>query len=230
MKLNSYISILSLTLLTSHLPVKAKAAFDDRIFIAAEENNLALVTNLLEEDDFDPNQTDSQRRTALFIAAQCNSEDVARFLLQSGADPNKANADGATALHIAAQQNSKEVAALLIKSGPRLNGEVADILSSYVGTDISQWMIQFIMTTKADLNQGGKWEQTPLYVAAQNNSKDVAELLLQAGAHVNQAKNNGCIPLHIAALNNSTDVVCHEVGNIECVFYMSCDRWRFGPP
>ena len=59
----------------------------------------------------------------------------------------------------------------------------------------------------ADVNKADNYEETPLYVAAENGRKDVVEVLLRAGADVNKADNDGWTPLHIAARNGHKDAV-----------------------
>jgi hypothetical protein len=64
---------------------------------------------------------------------------------------------------------------------------------------------------KADPNlvssKDDKYGQTPLHVAAFNDRKDVAELLLASKADVNAKANNGSTPLHLAAAKGNKDMV-----------------------
>eukprot|EP00957_Ditylum_brightwellii_P062328 4729196-Ditylum_brightwellii.AAC.1 len=48
---------------------------------------------------------------------------------------------------------------------------------------------------------------TPLYIAAREGHKEVAEVLLSQGVYVNNATNYGWTPLHIAAKEGHKDVV-----------------------
>ncbi len=48
---------------------------------------------------------------------------------------------------------------------------------------------------------------TPLYIACQNGHKDVADLLLQAGADKDKAFGNGRTPLYIASQKGQKDIV-----------------------
>ena len=47
---------------------------------------------------------------------------------------------------------------------------------------------------------------TPLHDAAEQNSVDVARLLIERGADIDAKDNNGSTPLHYAAVENSFDV------------------------
>ena len=92
----------------------------NRFHYAAIEGDVSTVNQLLEEgvpvdcvDGFD--------RTALFRAAQNNSTDVIRLLLQNGANANKRNLDGYTPLHEAAYENSTEAIAVLVEHGASIN-------------------------------------------------------------------------------------------------------------
>ena len=56
----------------------------------------------------------------------------------------------------------------------------------------------------ADVN--AKDERTPLHFAAENNSKEIGELLINNGAEVNAKDYEGWTPLHLAAAHNSKDI------------------------
>jgi ankyrin repeat protein len=67
-------------------------------------------------------------------------------------------------------------------------------------------MVEFLLTSKADVNARDKYGTTPLEEAAQWGHKDVAELLLDNKADVNARDNFGWTPLHRAALRGRKDV------------------------
>lgn len=52
-----------------------------------------------------------------------------------------------------------------------------------------------------------KYGQPPLHIAAFNDRKDVAELLLASKADVNAKAKNGSTPLHLAAAKGNKDLV-----------------------
>jgi len=58
----------------------------------------------------------------------------------------------------------------------------------------------------ANVNAVTEYGWTPLYEAAENGHKAVAELLIAKGANVNAARENGSTPLHAAAGEGYKDV------------------------
>ena len=61
--------------------------------------------------------------------------------------------------------------------------------------------VRIALNLKAEVNAKDGNGQTPLHVAARNNSLEVAELLISSGAEVNAKDNRGETPLHLAAWN-----------------------------
>ena len=51
-----------------------------------------------------------------------------------------------------------------------------------------------------------EYKHTPLHTAAANNSVDVAQLLIDAGASIDKLDKDGLAPLHIAAENNALEI------------------------
>jgi cytohesin len=85
---------------------------------------------------------------------------------------------------------------------------------------------ELLLAHKADVNAKGKWNITPLYLAAGSGHKEVVELLLANKADVNARDSyEGMTPLHCAAafghknvaellLTNNADVnATNKVGN-----------------
>ena len=67
--------------------------------------------------------------------------------------------------------------------------------------------VQAFIEARADINKKGKCGQTPLFVAAKKNHREIAELLIIAQADVNKSINNNCFPLYIAASRGHRDIV-----------------------
>ena len=60
--------------------------------------------------------------------------------------------------------------------------------------------------TGANVNEPGKWQETPLHAAAIYGHTDTARLLLEKRADVNARDKLQRAPLHSAALNGHTDL------------------------
>lgn len=72
-----------------------------------------------------------------------------------------------------------------------------------------QQIVEFLLSTKAEVNARDNAGSTPLHqaAAAEGHSGDVLELLLAHGAAVNAADRQGLTPLHYATLANNRDAV-----------------------
>ena len=98
-------------------------------------------------------------------------------LLRAHVPVNSAEGDGSTALHWAAYDNNLELARILLKA-------------------------------RADVNAKTRLEgMTPLYMACQNGSAPMIELLLANGANANGANSMGTTPLMEAAASGSAPAV-----------------------
>jgi uncharacterized protein len=98
-------------------------------------------------------------------------------LLRAGVQVNSAEGDGSTPLHWAAYDNNLEMARILLKA-------------------------------HADVNAKTRLEGlTPLYMACENGSAPMIDLLLSNGANANEADTLGATPLMEASASGSADAV-----------------------
>ena len=103
--------------------------------------------------------------------------EVVRSLLKQAADVNGAQGDGMTALHWAATRDEVDVAEMLL----------------YAGANV-----------RAATRLGGL---TPLWLAAQNGSAKMIDLLLTRGADANVTTSLGVTPLMLAAASGSVEAL-----------------------
>ncbi|MEG4804154.1 ankyrin repeat domain-containing protein [Microcoleus sp. ARI1-B5] len=183
-------------------------------------------------------------RTPLFFA---RSPEMAKLLIAKGADVNAKNKNGMTPLHTARSKAIAQIllsagAKINIKEENARNGGTT-LLHNAVKIGFKELVQQLIKdganvaildsekrtplhyaTTKEvaallmlDINAMDQSGNTPLHLAVDRGSQDIAELLIANGARVNVRNENGQTPLYraiaighneIAALliNNGTDV------------------------
>ena len=107
--------------------------------------------------------------TRLPNAAQNGDQAEVQALLRAHVSVDSAEGDGTTALHWAAYQNNLALA-------------------------------QELLNARANVNAVTRLESvTPLYMACENGSAPMVELLLKHGANVNQADGLGTTPLMMAS-------------------------------
>jgi ankyrin repeat protein len=67
-------------------------------------------------------------------------------------------------------------------------------------------VIEFLISSGADVNVGDKWGYTPLEFATDKGHKEVVELLIENGADVNVGGRSGQTPLNIALQRKHEDI------------------------
>ncbi|MEG5038185.1 MULTISPECIES: ankyrin repeat domain-containing protein [unclassified Microcoleus] len=149
---------------------------------------------------------------------KARSKAIAKILLAAGAkinikEDNARNGKGTTLLHNAAKIGFKELVEQLIKDGANVA-----ILDSEKRTPLHYATTKEVAALlMLDINAMDEYGNTPLHLAVDRGSQDIAELLIANGARVNARNENGQTPLYraiaighneIAALliNNGTDV------------------------
>ncbi len=144
--------------------------------------------------------------TALHEAAR--SGDTARVKLLLGENPGEVSAHnsfGITPLHYAAIGGNQETADLLLASGAKIDEGTRTGITPLYGA-VSEGKIQmarFLIRKGANVNAITTEGAVPLHAAT---SKEMAQLLVGAGAKVTTKNRYGFTPLHIAAHYGYIDV------------------------
>ena len=81
---------------------------------AASTNRIEVIRTLI-DSDYDLDETDERKRTALVIATAANYQEIAKLLLEAGCNPNVSDEFGQTALMYAIVNKNLEIAELLLK-------------------------------------------------------------------------------------------------------------------
>ena len=194
---------------------------EDDLMRAIETNNIADLKSLLKKDPLLINKTGANGNTMLMIACQSKNLAIVKMLLEMGAQGtiNKQNAIGDTALHIACKNGYVAIASVLVLNGadltiknvlgktpievcddPALKAKLELHLANvkkmfeFVKNNRTQDLRQLLKTFRSinivDLTTG----DTPLHIACQLGNKDIALLLLQAGANPTLKNNDGQTP------------------------------------
>ena len=136
------------------------------------------------------NEVSFEGATPLALAAEVNSLDVIKALVEGGADPNIATEKGTTPLILAAGGATDE-------QRPRSPEERA----------LAVHTARFLVEHGADVNAAGDFGWTAIHVAAYQGLNDVVEYLAGKGGKLNTKDELGQTPLSIAL-----SVVTKEAG------------------
>ncbi|XP_074153238.1 fibronectin type 3 and ankyrin repeat domains protein 1 isoform X1 [Sminthopsis crassicaudata] len=147
------------------------------LMVAAQKGYLRLVKILI-SNGTDVNLKNGSGKDSLMLACYAGHLDVVKYLREHGASWEARDLGGCTALHWAADGGHANIIEWMIKDGCKI-----DVLDT-----------------------GSGW--TPLMrVSAVSGNKEVASLLIDAGADVNVKDKDGKTPLMVAVLNNHEELV-----------------------
>jgi len=156
---------------------------------AVSKNDLKLTEALLNKG-IKPNEGTEAPMT---VAAARGNKAMLELLASHGGDIRFGGNNGWTPLHAAAAGHFAPIVATIL-------------YQKYSGEDFKGCM-EWLLAKGADAKApGGYSKLTPLHVAAKNNFKPGAELLIAAGADVNAKAEFDSTPLHWAVINDAMEI------------------------
>lgn len=183
-----------------------------KFFAAVESGDTDTVKQMLESGAVDVNLPGKRGETALYKAIVKAQEEVVDLLLESGADVNLGNKDGASPLMRAASRNDGPLVERLIALGADVNAQ--DDIGSTTLLKVSAMnkpqteVVRILIEHGADPNIRMNHGWSPLMFAAGNGHREIAAMLLAAGADTEIVSEN----------DNTTAIMwASKAGHIEIV-------------
>ena len=157
-------------------------------------NDINRMSYLIDDKKAKMNGIGQDGKTLLEKAVRSNSEELFQFLLSKGADINQKNGKLETPLHVAAQLKNPRMMEAVLAANPDVNaqdakGETA-LLICVMQNDAHA--VSTLLSHKADPNVAAKGGVVPLTEVV---DPQIAQELLQNGAHVNVVTDSGKDPL-----------------------------------
>ena len=146
--------------------------------------------------------------TPLHYAAQHNSTESAKLLLESGADIEAKDMSNLTPLHYAAQHNSTESAKLLLESGADIeaNAESNATPLHYAAWNNSKESAQLLLERGADIEaQRYKQSHTSSQCCMDKQHRVCTTITSNVVQTLTAKDTKNLTPLHYAAQHNSTE-------------------------
>ncbi|MEG4393940.1 ankyrin repeat domain-containing protein [Microcoleus sp. BROC3] len=156
----------------------------------------------------------AKNKNGLTPLHRARSKAIAQILLSAGAkinikEENARNGKGTTLLHNAAKIGFKELVEQLIKDGANVA-----ILDSEKRTPLHYATTKEVAALlMLDINAMDEYGNTPLHLAVDRGSQDIAELLIANGARVNARNANGQTPLYQAIAIGHNDIAALLIKN-----------------
>ena len=152
---------------------------------AAEYGQLSVVEFLLKQqvDCNKPSRREQGRKAAtspLYVAAQKGHSAIVECLLAVGAQTAWRDSEGNTALDVAAKKGHKAVVSLLLTSLSQPSEQARLFSASFLGQTS---LLELILSRGVDVNVPF-CGATPLFWAAQEGHREIAQALIRAGADI----------------------------------------------
>lgn len=177
-----YIEIIKLILsynkkITGISILDIKDKFGDTAIFYAITNKNVQITNLLLNNNANPNMENINKYNALHYAIQMRSLEICKILIPHMDNINAVTSIGESALHIAANLQLEQIVLLLLKNGIDLN--------------LQQFNNEF----------------TALHYIAINNNINIGKILIEHNIDCNLQDSHGNTILHIALINNNISLI-----------------------
>ncbi|XP_052200350.1 potassium channel AKT1-like [Diospyros lotus] len=157
-----------------------------------------LLLHQLLKRGLDPNESDSNGRTALHIAASKGSENCVLLLLDYGADPNSRDSEGNVPLWEAILGGHDPVVQLLADNGATINsGDVGHFACTAVEQN-NLALLKEIVRRGGDVMRPKINGPAALHVAVCEGNIEIVKFLLDQGADIDKPDNHGWTPRQLA--------------------------------
>lgn len=161
---------------------------------AAANPNSEILRNLLQNHPDVNVRRELDGATPLHIAAFTGQRGNVKLLLQAGAEVNCKNKQGASPLHFASLKDFTKVSELLINAGAFIDDQVGNHMTPLhtAARQAHFGSVRLLLERGASIDiQSGISGKTALYVASEQGSSAIVELLLYYNADITIADKNG---------------------------------------
>lgn len=179
------------------------------IIAAAGGNNLRKMNELLSRNA-DTKAKTSEGNTALHIAAEEGSPEIAQALLAKGAAINEKNNDGMTPLMIAVEERRLAMVEVLLNNGADVSvkdndGETA---LDYAKGESDNTIIELLRQAKSGKKANATVSADDIFsLVRKGDLTKLQELLKKNPSAVNAKDDSGATPLHYAARQNAPAMI-----------------------
>lgn len=153
------------------------------------------------------------------IAAQHDSFDVLKYMIECGAEIDEPNSKGETPLFTACTRPNLDIIEFLIESGsdynrPNINGESP----LHICCKFNHLLAAKVLLSQKniDLDRPNVLGQTALFSSVSSNHLDLVKCLIEKGANANKCDQNGTSPISSAVITKNVEIVKFLVSKNVC--------------
>ncbi|CAG8533324.1 12831_t:CDS:2 [Dentiscutata erythropus] len=173
---------------------------------AAQQGNLHIAKNLIEQGRVKATDRDSQNATPLHWAAINNHVIMAKYLIDNGAEVDALGGElDATPLHWAARSGHLSMVTLLVNHGADPNIRDSQGFNGlHIATHSSTTMlVLYLLYHDMDIDTPDVLQHTPLMWAAYQGDASTVDLLIRLGASLSKTDAAQFTPLHWAMIKGN---------------------------
>ncbi|MCH5283516.1 MAG: ankyrin repeat domain-containing protein [Treponema sp.] len=174
---------------------------------AVENGNVDMASFLLDKGA-NINCCDSRSRTALDLAIEKEDVELISFLLERGADIGDSESSLKAALDFAIKNDNADILSFLAEQAVHKDVYIEDkpFLFFAMENDYKK-LVELLIEKGANIECRGKYENTPLLIAAHDGNLALVSLLVEHGANIECENEDKFTPLSAAAAKGSLDTV-----------------------
>ncbi|RDY12654.1 Potassium channel AKT1, partial [Mucuna pruriens] len=146
----------------------------------------------------DPNEVDTNGKTALHIAASKGNDHCVALLLEHGANPNITDLDGNVPIWEAMKGGHKSIMKLLVDNGADISFADVGYFSCMAIEQNNLELLKGIVQCGGDLTQPMNNRSTALHAAVCEGNVEIVKFLLSIGADIDKEDANGMSPRYLA--------------------------------
>ncbi|KAL2837645.1 ankyrin repeat-containing domain protein [Aspergillus pseudoustus] len=176
---------------------------------AVSDRNYEATVHLLDLGA-DIDAVDRSGCTPLMIAAQIPAERIARLLVDRGARVEIVEEHGQNAMHMGASHGLVGLLEHLHRAGLSVHATTNDGATALHHASRSprgEDTVKYLLGAGANISATNSVGQTPLHIAAQTRSANIARVLIAGGAPLNVTDSYSKTPLQHAFDNNDKDII-----------------------
>ncbi|KAG5591649.1 hypothetical protein H5410_042163 [Solanum commersonii] len=188
-----------------HMLTQGRMDMPLSLCFAANRGDDLLLRQLLKKG-MDPNESDSNGRTALHIAAAKGSVECILLLLDFGAHPNRKDSEGNVPLWDAIVGKHEAVVKLLVDNGATISSGDIGQFACFAVEQGSLDLLKEIIKYGGDVTLLNSLGTTAIHTAISEENVEIVKFLLEQGADIDKADVHGWTPRALAEYQGHEEI------------------------